>query len=654
MKLKGVNPIEQHIEKIVLAVVLIVLLAVLSMQFVLRPNDVDVGNRKVSPDQVYSVLETQATQLQSQLSDLNPQLPELESVDLVERYNNAFASSSGGAVALSTPLGKGVDISYATGGQAPTGVEVNTGPVAGLIVPKTDTPIALSHWATLDPYAVLEVPAYETYIPSAQPFDFASVSVQANFSGKDLEAALLGKSGGEGAIPRRFWSTTGLAIMGFEAQREQLMADGSWGNAEPIETPPHTPLPINALGKNAGLLDLTDLVTKANRARGEVVNPMFPPTIAGGLWVPPSDRVDTGDDSEATMITRIQRRLDRYRVELDRLNNAPAGGGARPTGTRPGGPKTGRPGGNPTQPATNPRNNSSRIDKLRKDIEDLEKQLKDLGVDDSQSSRRARTSRDDVGSVLEEESVELWAHDLGVEPGATYRYRTRVVVNNPLFRKGGELDPDDAAQQALTQEPFVRGDWSDWSDRVVVGAETYFFVTNADADNGIGTGGAKASIELYQMYYGNYRRSSLTAYAGDELSASVRMSGDLLNFDSSIISASDAAKAVGELNIEDSVLPEGITELSNRISIELGVYILDIYADLSSSETSFGQSVTPMNVVLRDQSGAVIVRSDLRDESSAAYELASESASSASSTPLREPGVSAIPPASLLFQVPGP
>jgi len=653
MKLKGVNPIEQHIEKFVLAIVLVVLLAVLSMQFVLRPNDVDVGNRKVSPDQVYSVLETQATQLQSQLSDLNPQLPELESVDLVERYNNAFASSTGGTLALSKSLGNGVDISYATGGQAPTGAEINTGPVAGLIVPTTDTPIALSHWATLDPYAVLEVPAYESYIPAAQPFDFASVSVQANFSGKDLEAALLGKNGGEGAIPRRFWSSTGLAIMGFEAQREQLLADGSWGNAEAIETPPHTPLPINALGENAGLLDLTDLVTKANRVRSEVVNPMFPPTIAGGVWVPPSERVDSGDDSEATMVTRIQRRLDRYRNELERLSNAPGGGGARPSGTRPGSPKTGRP-GNPTQPATNPRSNSSRVDKLRKDILDLEKQLRDLGVDDSQTSLRARTSRDDVGSVLEEESVELWAHDLGVEPGATYRYRTRVAVNNPLFRKGGELDPDDAAQQALTQEPFVRGAWSAWSDRVVVGGGTYFFVTNAEADNGIGTGGSKASIELYKMYYGHYRRSSLTAYAGDELSASVRMSGDLINFDSSLIAAADAAKAVRELDLDDSELPDGLSELSNRISIELGVYVLDIYADQSSAETSFGQSVVPMNVVLRDQSGAVIVRSDLSDETSAAYELASASASAASSTPLREPGESAIPPASLLFVVQGP
>ena len=85
MKLKGVNPIEQHIEKIVLAIVLVILLAVLSMQFVLRPNDVDVGNRTVSPDQVYTVLESQANQLKSQISDLNPQLPELKSVDLVER-----------------------------------------------------------------------------------------------------------------------------------------------------------------------------------------------------------------------------------------------------------------------------------------------------------------------------------------------------------------------------------------------------------------------------------------------------------------------------------------------------------------------------------------------------------------------------------------
>lgn len=655
MKLKGVNPIEQHIEKIVLAVVLILLLAVLSMQFVLRPNDIEVSStRTVSPDQVYTVLESQANQLQSQLSDQSPALPELQPVDLVERYNNAFENSSGGAVQLSSSLGQGVDIAVATGTRVEDIDTPSDGPVAALRVPRTSTPVAASLWSTLDPYAVIQVPAYEQYIPATQPFDFPSISIEASFSGKDLESALLGKNGSDSAIPPRFWSATGLAILGFEAERQQLMEDGSWGSSEPIETPPHTPKPTHAIGEDAGLLELTALVSTAAGVVDEVARPMFPPTISGEEWIPPSERVESGDDSESAQIKRIQRRLDRARSELERLTNAPSGRQA--PGQGPG--KTSRT--RDPQPSTSPGTNRSqqdRISKLRDDIKEYEKELKDLGVDldDAQSSRRVRTSKRDVGSVLEEESVELWAHDLGVEPGATYRYRTRVVVNNPLFRKGGELDPDDAAQQALTTDPFARGEWSPWSDSVVAGAKEYFFVTGAETNQGFGSGGSRATIELYKMFYGHYRKSTLSVSPGDELATTVRMSGDLLNFDTALVEVAEAAEAIEGLADEDSSgLPEGISEISNRISIDLGVYLLDIYAGQGGVETDLGRTVVPMQIVLRDSSGALIVRSDLGDESSLAFALASQSASVASHTALRAPGAPAISPAAELFKPKAP
>jgi len=645
MKLKGVNPIEQHIEKIVLLVVLILFLAVLSLQFVGRPNDVDVGSRKVAPDQVFAVLEGQANQLQSQLSDLSPALPEIQSVDLVARYNDAFESASGGSLALSSPLGDGVAVAVGTIVITP---QANQGPIQGLRVPATTKPIAASLWSTLDPYAVLAVPEYEQYVPEAQPFDFASVTIEAVFNGKDLESALLGNGDEQAAIPRLFWSVSGLAILGFEVEREELMSDGTWGAGESIETPPHTPRPMAVLGEDAGLLDLTGLVTKAAGVVDEIARPMFPPTIAGEAWTPPSERTEMADDSESSKITRLTRQLDRSKGELDRLQNPQQ----QNQNTR--GPKSapGRdPGRLPIQPPTGDRN-KNKIDRLEKKIKDIEDQLKELGVDvnDTGRSRQVRTSMTDVGSVLEEEAVELWAHDLGVKPGATYRYRSRVVVNNPLFRKSSELDPDDEAQQALTLDPFARGSWSEWSEPVVVGASEYFFVTGAEDQGRFGASGPKATIELYKMFYGHYRRSTLSAMPGDELATAVRMSGDLLLFDPATIEADDAAKAVESLASDERIeFPDGISKLSNRISIDLGVFMLDIYEGQEGTETQFGQRVVPMMIVLRDATGEVIVRSDLGDESSPAYALASGSASSASSTPLRAPGAPAISPAAELF-----
>jgi hypothetical protein len=651
MKLKGVNPIERHIEKIVLGLMLVVLLGVVSIQFVTRPNDIEDAGRTIAPAQVYTALESQANQLQSQISDLSPALPEVKPVDLVQRYNSAFENAGVARLALSSPLGEGVNIANATGTQVSQFETRQSGPVGALDVPATSTPIVASQWATLDPYAVQIVPEYDQFIPAQQPYDFPSISVEASFSGTDLQAILNGENGAN-AIPRRFWSATGIAILRFEVQRQQRMPDGSWADAQPIQTPPRTPIPTQAINTSAGLQDLTTLVGNAARSADEVIRPMFPPTIAGSPWTPPSERVGSADDSESAQIKRLQRQLQRARDTLERLTN-PARTTQDPRSNPGGGGKTGTRDDTRTQPNTTNDRNRDRIQAERDKIQELEDELRDLGVDsDDANAVRVRTSRNDVRSVLEEEAIDLWAHDLGVEPGATYRYRTRVVVNNPLFRKGGELDPDDQAQQDLARDPFAYGEWSGWSEPVVAGAKAYYFVTSTDLGSMASNADARTTIELYQMYYGHYRKSTLSVSPGDMLATNVRISGDLLAFDTATITAQDAAEVVESLGNdgESDELPEGITQLPGRLSIDLGVYVLDLYQGQDRVQTGLGgERLSITRVVLRDIEGNIIVQTEQDDEASLAYALASESASSASSTPLRAPGEPAISPAAELF-----
>ena len=645
MKLKGVNFIEQHIEKIVLGVVFLILLAVVALQFVTTPNHIKDGNRTVAPAQVYTALESQANQLQSQITDLNPALPEVKPVDLVERYNNAFANAGADRLALSAPLGGGVDIASATGTDVRQVRGNESGPIEALQVPRTTTPVVVSQWATLDPYAVELVPDYADFIPAQQPYDFPSISIEANFSGTELQSVLTGGDGGN-AIPPRFWSATGIAVLGFEVERQRRLPGGEWGEPEPITTPPHTPTPTNAIAPDAGLQDLVTVISNAARSIEEVARPAFPPTIAGPVWTPPSERVATGETSEADRIRLLQRQLERARADLERLTGTP----------RTTQPPTRGPGKRPGTRIDDPRptdRNQQRIERTRERIEQLEEELRDLGVEEDTTSVRVRTSANDVRSVLEEELIELWAHDMGVEPGATYRYRTRLVVNNPLFRKGAELDPDDPDQQALTRDPFARAAWSDWSEPVVAGAREYFFVSSADLGDVQGTAPARATIELYQMYYGHYRKSTLNVSPGDMLSTSVRVSGELLRFDPGVINAEQAATFVETLGTENAStdLPDGISRLPGRIRIDLGVFVLDVYQGQEQTEAGLGgQRQSIMRVVLRDPEGGVIIRTEVEDESALAYALASGSASAASSTPIRAPGEPPIPTAAELFE----
>jgi hypothetical protein len=101
----------------------------------------------------------------------------------------------------------------------------------------------------------------------------------------------------------------------------------------------------------------------------------------------------------------------------------------------------------------------------------------------------------------------------------------------------------------------------------------------------------------------------------------------------------------------DTQLPAGVSELPNRLSIEIGAFVLDIYPGQERTEGGLGREGTRViNVVLRDADGRVIVRTEQGDEGSLAYAQASESASSASTTQLRAPGEQpAKSPAAALF-----
>lgn len=665
MKLKGINPIEQHVEKIVLALVAMVLLAVLAMQFLTQPNQVNVGARSIPPQNVYVELENQAKALDGQLKDASPALPEVKPTDLVERFDKAMAQASDSATHLSAPLGTGVDVTRLAG------VVITGGPgpekIGSMRVPATSTPIGASQWATLDPYAVLTVPEYAAFVPAQQPYDFASVTIEANFSGTKLRDALSTEEGA--GIPRRFWQATGMAILGFEVERQRLMPDGTWSAGEPIVTPPGTPSPTGALAPDAGLPELTELVSKAVGAAPDVQRPTAPPTISGPEWLPPSERLPT-DEGTLSAAERLRRKLARAEADLERLQNPPQRPDRTPSGDpyAPGGGKTATPGGGrdrepSSRPSSNERN-QKRIEQLRKEIEDLRKQLKDMGEEapapGQGGSPLPPRSPDDVrrltgvplaqpGSLtlLEQESVQLWAHDLGAEPGATYRYRTRVAVNNPLFRKGPVLDPDDQALQEATKSPYVRGEWSEWSAPVVVGAKEYYFVTNADPEGSLSGGRPGASIEVYRVFYGFYRKSTLNLTPGDSIASSVRMPDGLYTVDAQSVEPKAAAEVFGA--DKPGSLPTGISQITGRLTIDLGAYVLDVASRPVPVTDNFGKEQVVTEVVVRTKDGSVVARSARADAADPAYQLASSSASQASKASLREPGQPAVSPSAALF-----
>jgi hypothetical protein len=92
MKLKGVNPLEQHIEKIVLIVVSAIFLIVLSLQFLVEPNKVKVtgSTQAVPPGKAFDSVEAKAKQLKTVMeqTDLGNALPAAPKYDLVRQLKD--------------------------------------------------------------------------------------------------------------------------------------------------------------------------------------------------------------------------------------------------------------------------------------------------------------------------------------------------------------------------------------------------------------------------------------------------------------------------------------------------------------------------------------------------------------------------------------
>jgi len=111
MKPKGINPIERSIEKLLLVIVSLAFLGALAMQFLVQPNQVDIGGgRKVPLSNLYGELGNRAQQLEGRITDTNPDLPEVTVSGIDDQYAQAKASNASGVDTLPGGLASSVDV----------------------------------------------------------------------------------------------------------------------------------------------------------------------------------------------------------------------------------------------------------------------------------------------------------------------------------------------------------------------------------------------------------------------------------------------------------------------------------------------------------------------------------------------------------------
>lgn len=546
-KKKRINPIEAHLEKLVLGVVSLVLLAVVAMQFLTQPNAVQLGNTSgpVDPDQIYKSTVEDARRLLAQMNDATPpqiELPEQSLGDAVVGLTDLPVAEE---IRVAQIAGDAPSIASAVETDGAAGDAATTYVMPALPIPATIA--AASHRATLDPVVWATNEEIRAYVAPAQPFDLAAVSIEGTVDASALRESLENDPDGDGPsrpLPLSWWRG-GIDLLGVEAQREEL-SSGGWTNPTVVAgVPGRSSLLVDARQGELTPVDLQNLANEAGERMRDIAQPDFPRQIAGDAWVRPSERVEDADLTEEDLeIRRLERRLEdvdertgRVREQLEELGGS-GGGGIESRGNERGNPgRRGQEGGGGGGGQDTRQRNLDQqrqrqealLNSLLQQRDRIVDQLADLGVSvDEEPEDNARDPEPEaLPELLAADSLPVWVHDVTAEPGKTYRYRMRLVINNPLFGRGLYLAD---AQKGVADSPVLEGEWSPWSQPVDMESDQHYFVTSASDDDALGSG-PRAAVEVYEFYYGFWRKGSATLEPGDLIQASAKLPDSLLIWD---------------------------------------------------------------------------------------------------------------------------
>lgn len=687
MKLKGINPFEQHVEKIVLGGVGAVLLGVVAVQFLTQPNVVTVGKTQgIAPERAFDPVKTAAEDLQAKVRATTVPLPEEPKTQLLAE----FERKSKGGVAPNpriAQLGPSVNLGGAV--EAAPGA-TQSGQFGMAALPAPTQPVAMSFASTIDPVEIAQNPDLKPLVPAEQPFDKRAVTVEARFDGTALKAALAadpdGPDGPLTPLPLNWWKDS-VEVLGVQLERETLnpsagqVASASstgapadeWISSTVVPAMPGRPDLVGEFGKRVkSLSDVQAMLSYARERGADVLRPAYYPTIAGPAWVEPTvaaTKDETGNKLSPTQV--LDRKIDDVKRRLRAMDQAGRSRDREAQSSRnqsggSGGGRVGKGGGGAAAPQ--PGNESGRSDEARRrqqekrraelndELTKLEEQRANIS---NPSASPGAGPQSASGPLLENSGVTVWQHDLTAEAGATYRYRVRLVLNNPTFARRSGADASAQGGDA----PVAYTEWSAWTDPVHVDASEYYFVTSASMANELT--GVRAVAELYHFYYGYWRKGTVTLDPGDVLAADARLPADLVIFDMQKLAAGErprpsqftmpsqdretteggGGKGAGgktpstvaeptpppanqpASDERPKIDPTGLTKPGpEKIDIETEVVFLDAASVPAERDKLAGGSKQSIAAYLRTEGGRVVLRLPESDRATAVYKRVSESA----------------------------
>ena len=489
MSKKGGYFFEEHIEKIVLAIVGLVCLWLLITHVLISPNYIEYDNKKFSPGDIDNYISKQAEVLEDRLNRKpEPKTPYKPNIDKFIAKINLAISDIDISLSLPQPNRSLTDVGDD---------RVYSIPLIGKV-----SDVAVEHIRAVAYVPIGEIGEESIYGQAEhEPNDIDFVTVEAKFDVAELYNRFYASFAGENLQDE--WRDPCLAAPIFAAvqlQRQELLSDSGWSDwqiiprtkidhrkkmfkvIEELEELPPGGIKVRLLQFNDPIVT-KDLLQPDAYMIASAREEWFPPSLHKE-YVEQQREIDAQEKRIAKAAERKEREREREGERSDRrsrtpktrgtagatppgMSGGPFGGGSSGGGPFGGGGPSGR-GGMPVR-KTQPRRSRSerKIEKERPErSKEISKTTKNIY---GEFDKILLTEKTDITKM--EEPLVFWAHDDTVEPRKSYRYRMRLGVFNPIAGTDQFIEQD----KSLKNKVILWSEFSDATGTVDIPGTLYFF-----------------------------------------------------------------------------------------------------------------------------------------------------------------------------------
>jgi len=609
MKPKGINFFEQHIEKLVLGLFLLVFLGVLVLQ-ITTPVTVEVDGQSMSPaDARQRLMQSAIARDNAMDGGHSIALPDTPT-DIASSFERRVSEP----VAPNETL-----LAFAEGAELPEADAVvavaedrpDGDGQAEFALPEAPAPASVAaavYAGTIDPLTVAQREELAALVPDEQPYDKFFVSVEARFDAAALREAERLAAEADNVQPLLPEMRSRMELARVVLVRQRLGSTG-WSEEQEIAGLPGRFDLTQAISEDTTPVQFDALFERERQSRGEIRRSDMYYLVSGEPWERPAARRAKLEAERAELPEEVSRLLNQLRSvdrEIARLERRLEEADEMPTprdrdDDRRGSldtpwtplPETGwpeipatwraqfgGPGGGggeaPEEEGDNLSRIEQRLERQRERRADIVDQLESLGYDETGRPMLDAEAGEPDADLLplfndENDGFTIWGHDLTAEPGETYRYAIRVQLTNPLFAFQDRV-PD--SQATIAEQPLLDGAQSDWSEPVVVPQRIRYFVTSAEpASLGpLGPRDASASIEAFVFFYGHWRRAEARLRPGDAIAATAEVDPDLPRF---VIEEQSGRDGGPTLAREPGTLDQ------SSVDVRLAEFLIDVAQTLS-------------------------------------------------------------------------